>query len=163
MLKILSMEQWLAVGKEIHARFGLNPSINDAQGRPLVANTVWANELCPAIRGGGDGAAEVCLEAGRHFARVLRETGKPMIEECGAGMLRIAVPVVVDDLFMGSLGGCGKVCDGGEVDEFMIRKATGLSMDDIRGRAGSVASITWGDADEIVDYLEERVRALPGN
>ncbi|MDY0305966.1 MAG: PocR ligand-binding domain-containing protein [Desulfovibrionaceae bacterium] len=159
MLKIMSMDQWLEVGREIHARYGLNPSINDAQGRPVVPSTVWANELCPAIRG-GDGADEVCRQAGEHFARVLRETGKPVIEECGAGMLRIAVPVVVDDLFMGSLGGCGKVCDGGEVDEFMIRKATGLTMDEIRNRAESVASITWGDADEIVEYLEERLRAL---
>ena len=146
MLKIMSMDQWLEVGREIHARYGLNPSINDAQGRPVVPSTVWANE--------------VCRQAGEHFARVLRETGKPVIEECGAGMLRIAVPVVVDDLFMGSLGGCGKVCDGGEVDELMIRKATGLTMDEIRNRAESVASITWGDADEIVEYLEERLRVL---
>lgn len=155
--------QWLAVGRELHDRFGLNPSINDAQGHPLATNDHWANALCPAIRGSNQGFSPVCISAGEHFAKLLRTSGKPVVEECGAGMLRIAVPVFVNQEFVGSLGGCGKVCDGGDVDEFMIRKVTGLELEQIRTRAASVASITWGETDEIVEFLEEKVRSLGGS
>ncbi len=158
-----NMGQWLAVGRELHARFGLNPSINDAKGHPVAANEHWANELCPAIRGSNQGHSPVCISAGEHFARLLRSSGKPVVEECGAGMLRIAVPIFAGHEFKGSLGGCGKVCEGGDVDEFMIRKVTGLELEQIRERAASVASITWAEADEIVEFLEDKVRSLAGN
>lgn len=156
-------EKWLEAARTIFQKFGLNPVVADATGCTVTPRDGdWCNDLCRAIRGNDSGRSAVCAGAREHCARLLRETGKPVIEECDAGMMQVVVPVMVGNVFQGCFGGCGKVFEGGEVDEFMIRKSTGLTDEDIGKRATTVAAITWSEADEIVEFLEEQVRDLVG-
>lgn len=153
-------EKWLQAARTIFKKFGLNPVVADANGCTVTRDGDWCNDLCRAIRGNDSARNMVCVGAREHCARLLRETRKPVIEQCDAGMMQVVVPVMVGNEFRGCFGGCGKVCEGGEVDEFMIRKSTGLTEEDIDRRATTVTAISWSEADEIVEFLEEQVRSL---
>ena len=53
-----------------------------------------------------------------------------MISECDMALAKLAVPIFVGDTFLGTVGGCGLLPEGGEVEEFMVHKATGLKIEE---------------------------------
>lgn len=48
-----------------------------------------------------------------------KQTRKPVIGECDAGLIKIAVPIFIDGTFMRTAGGCALLPAGGEVETFL--------------------------------------------
>ncbi len=154
---LLTTEQWIEFEKDLHERFGLNAGVTDENGVRITSYANWANKLCPAIKGDPKGLAAICAGAGQHFTRTITETRKPMIDECDAGMVKMAVPVIVDGELLGMAGGCGCLYRDGEVDCFMVNKSIGMDEGEILDKAKDAPVYSKAQVEEMVAYLTERI------
>lgn len=86
-----------------------------------------------------------------------KKTGKAVIDECDAGLTKIAVPIFVDGEFLGTAGGCGLLPAGGEVQTFLLEKTMGLSEIHILGLCEGLGTMTQEDAEKMAVYIEKRI------
>jgi hypothetical protein len=70
------------------------------------------------------------------------------------------VPIFCGDEFVGAAGGCGLLMEDGEVDDFMINKTTDLSESKIIELAGSVATITRAQAEELAAFIAGEIERI---
>jgi ligand-binding sensor protein len=87
------------------------------------------------------------------MAVMAQNSRTPVIEECDAGLIKIVVPIFIRDEFIGAAGGCGLLMEDGEVDDFMINKTTELAEEKIAALAGSVATVTQQEAENLAAYI----------
>jgi ligand-binding sensor protein len=89
---ILPLETWVEFENEIHKRSGLDANVYDINGIRITDNKNWANRLCPVIKGTDNGISFICAVANMNLAFQVKLSVKPIIEECDAGLIKIAVP-----------------------------------------------------------------------
>ena len=131
----------------------MRASIYDIDGVGITGKSQHANDLCPEIRATGKGQTYICAVAHQNMAVMAQNSRAPVIEECDAGMIKIVVPIFAGDEFVGAAGGCGLLMEDGEVDDFMINKTTDLPEEKITELAGSVATITPQEAENLAVYI----------
>ena len=83
-----------------------------------------------------------------------------MIEECDAGLVKIVIPIFIDDAFLGAAGGCGLLLEGGEVDLFSINKITDIDETIIEKLSEEIPVITTQTAETICDFFTKKVNTL---
>jgi ligand-binding sensor protein len=157
MTDILPAKEWAKLEQDIYDRYGVSAHAHNKDGAPFTGRELWGNRLCPALRkipGAGTGICAVVNQAVRAEAR---QTGKSVITECDAGLMLIAVPVIVDGEFLGMLGGCGGLCDGAEPESFLVEKLTGMSEEQVAELASDMRRYSEEDAQAIARDIEERV------
>lgn len=157
MTDILPAEGWARLEQDIYERFGVSAHAHNRDGAPFTARELWGNRLCPALRaipGAGTGICAVVNQAVRAEAR---QTGKSVITDCDAGLMLIAVPVVVDGEFVGMLGGCGGLRGDSEPESFLVEKLTGMSEEQVAELSSDMRKYSEDDAEAIARYIEERV------
>ena len=92
-----------------------------------------------------------------NIAGMARDSGKPAIVECDAGLLKLVVPIFVYDEFVGAVGACGVLLDDGEADAFMIEKTVGMDEAKIESLSGDIKSITTEEAEALAEYIRGRI------
>lgn len=147
-----------ALQQELHDLFELNADIMDADGKRLFGNTM-SNDLCRAIRDDEKGFGGICVPAGAMFAMMMKD-GEPFYEECDAGMMRVSVPVVVEDEVIGAIGGCGLVAPDGEADGFTIGMMSGVEEAVATAMAEKIEPVAEGRVEEIFAYIQKRIGEL---
>jgi len=160
---ILPIEKWVEFENEIFKRSGLNANVYDINGIRITNNTNWANRLCPVIKANDKGISFICATANMNMASQTKLTGEPIIEECDAGLIKIAVPIFVGDAFIGTVGGCGLLIKGGEVDSFLINKITGIDENKIESLSDDIKTISKEEAQAITDYTWDRINRFVRN
>ncbi len=154
---ILPKEAWARFEKELFDRFHLNCTVYDTSGTSITGSPNWCNKLCPVIKANKDSLAAICATGNQYFMTQAKETKKPVIDECDAGLLKIAVPIFVGETFLGTAGGCGLLPEGGEVEDFMIQKTTGLSENEIVKLCEGLGTMTEDQARQAATVIEERI------
>lgn len=157
---VLPLDKWVAFEHEIAERFGLDANVFDTEGVRISKFKNWINALCPAIKDTDKGQAFICAVAHMNLAAQARQSGQPVVEECDAGLMKIVVPIIVDDQFLGAVGACGVLPDGGEVDTFLINKITDIDEERAEQLAESVGSIDTAKAESVVAFLQERIARI---
>ncbi|MEJ2658394.1 MAG: PocR ligand-binding domain-containing protein, partial [Desulfobacterales bacterium] len=157
---LLSLEKWEALEKEITRRSGLDANIFGIDGVRITDYKNWANKLCPAIKATDKGQSYICAVAHMNLATQAKQTQKSLIEECDAGLVKIIVPVFVKNEFLGAVGACGMLLDGGEVDPFLVHMTTGIDEEEIEKLASDIREISMDKARSIVAYVEERISEI---
>ena len=147
------LEKWVALEEAIRQRSGMRASICDINGIGITGKSRLTNELCPAIRATGKGQTYICAVAHQNMAAMAKNDQAPVIEECDAGLIKVVVPIFFQGEFIGAAGGCGRLMEDGEVDEFMINKTTDLPEEKIAELAQSVTSITRAEAENLADFI----------
>jgi len=160
MTDLLAKEEWAALEKELHDRWGVNACAYGADGFTFTGYKNFGNPLCPAIKAKPAGIQAICSVAHQNMAAQAKTTHKTVVSECDAGMLKICVPVFSNSEFVGIVGGCGKLPEGGEIDAFAIEKATGLSEAEILALAAKVTPLSAAQIQEITTFLEGKVAGL---
>jgi ligand-binding sensor protein len=102
---ILTKDEWARFEKELFERFQINCTVYDTSGTGVTGLPNWCNRLCPEIKANKDSLAAICAPGNQHFMAQAKQTRKPVIGECDAGLVKIAVPIFVDDAFLGTAGG----------------------------------------------------------
>ena len=154
---ILSKEEWGAFEKELYDRFHINCTVYNTSGIGITGKPNWCNRLCPQIKANKDSLAAICAPGNQNFMAQAKQTRKAVIGECDAGLMKIAVPIFSNDIFLGTAGGCGLLPQGGEVETFIIEKTAGLSEEEITALCEGMDSMTQDQAGEMADFIEERI------
>jgi ligand-binding sensor protein len=69
-----------------------------------------------------DSLDAICATGNQHFMAQAKQTRKAVIDECDAGLTKIAVPIFVDGEFLGTAGGCGLLPAGEKFRLFCSKK-----------------------------------------
>jgi ligand-binding sensor protein len=151
---LLPIEKWIALEEEMNRHSGLDTNIFDTDGIRITPFKSWANHLCPEIKANDKGQSFICAVAHQNLAVSAKQSGKSIIEECDAGIVKIIVPIFLDDEFLGTAGACGLRLEDGEIDSFLINKVTGIDMEKIEHLSNDIPFITRKEADSLVEFIE---------
>jgi ligand-binding sensor protein len=157
---VAPLEKWIVLEKEIVAKTGLDASVFDLDGIRITEFKNWANRLCPVIKASDRGQSFICAVAHMNIASLAKQSKTTMIEECDAGLMKLVVPIFVNNLFLGAVGACGLCLDQGEVDGFMIHKTIGLDETEIERLSDDIGTISSKRAAELGQFIEERVAKI---
>ena len=157
---LLPPDAWVELEQEITKQSGLSGNIFDAEGIRITNYRHWGNRLCPVIKANDKGQSFICAVAHQNLAAQAKQTRKPLIEECDAGIAKIVVPILVDDEFLGAACGCGSLMEGGEVDAFLINKITGIDEEEIERLSNDMNYISAEEANSLLKYLEKEINKI---
>ncbi len=157
LIDILPIEKWVELEKEIYKRSGLDSSIFDMDGIRISEYKEWVNRLCPVIKDNDKGQSFICAVAHMNIAALAMQTKTFVIEECDAGLLKLVVPILVKDEFVGAVGACGLLLDDGEVDFFMVNKTIGIDEDDVVRLSDDIGRITTEDAERLGKFITAQI------
>ena len=157
------LEKWIAFEKDIYKKSGLDVNVFDTKGYRISEFKTWANRLCPEIKATDKGQSFICAPAHMNIATLAMRSKKPVIEECDAGMLKLVVPIMLNDEYVGAVGACGFLLDEGEVDSFLVNKMTDINEDRVERLAEGIDSITTEKAELLAQYIEDQIAEIVAN
>ena len=160
LLDMLPTEGWIEIEKEINKRSGLNAAVFDAEGVRITDFKKWANRLCPAIRQTDKGLQFICSVAHQNIATQALKTKKTIVDQCDAGLMKFAVPIFVDDDFLGVAGGCGMLMDEEQVDAYLVHRTAGLDEKTAKNLSEDIEIISNDRLSSVIDFLEKKVLEL---
>jgi len=153
--QIQSLEKWMALESDLLKIYHLQGSVFNTEGIRITDSKHWSNRLCPVIKATDKGQSFICAVAHMNLANQAKITKKPVIEECDAGLLKLVVPIFLDDEYLGVVGGCGLLPEDGEVDVFAIGKITGIDDQKIQDLSTDMPTITDEQARSACNHIEE--------
>jgi ligand-binding sensor protein len=154
---IAPLAKWLELEQKINERSGLNASVYDAAGMRITDFKRWANRLCPLVKADEKGQNYICAVAHQNIAAEAARTRKPVIAECDAGLMKLAVPIFLNDEFLGVAGGCGYILGDSEVDAFMVIKTLGIAEEELMDLSEDIATITLGQAQSHTQFIQNEI------
>ena len=157
---IQPLEKWVELEKEIVERYGLDSNVFNVDGVRISEFKEWANKLCPAIKATDKGQSFICAVAHMNIATQAMQTRKAVIEECDAGLVKIVVPIFVEEEFLGAIGSCGVLLDDGEVDTFLINKITEIEEEKAEQLAEEMGSITTEEAEKLTGFIQDKIDGI---
>ena len=160
---ILSKEEWAVFEKELFDRFQINCTVYNSDGVGVTGKPNWCNRLCPEIKGNKDSLAAICAPGNQNFMAQAKQTRQPVIDECDAGMMKIAVPIFSQDEFLGTAGGCGLLPADGEVETFLIEKTAGLTEMEMAGLCEGIGTMSEDQAEEMAAFIENKIAEFMQN
>ncbi len=154
---LLPVAAWKKFEQALHRDTGLNACVFDADGNRITDFVAWANGLCPVVKSKPASAQAICSVAHQEIARQARVTRQPAVAACDAGMLKICVPIFVDDVFVGIAGGCGTLEDPDHLEPFHVSRAVELPEARIVELAADIPIMTADKAARTAAFIAERV------
>jgi ligand-binding sensor protein len=157
---IAPLERWMELENDIHARSGMDANVFDTRGYRISPQKHWANELCPAIKDTDKGQSFICAPAHMNIAAQALRSRETVIEECDAGMIKLVVPIFLEDEFVGAVGACGMKFEDSEIDAFLVNKMTEIDEERVESLSATVPSIAIEKAEELARYIKGRLDAI---
>jgi ligand-binding sensor protein len=154
---ILPVEDWMKFERELFDRFNINATVYNKDGVGITGKPNWCNKLCPEIKANKESLAVICAAGNQNFMAQAKKTKKTIIDECDAGLIKIAVPIFVNGEFLGTAGGCGRLPAGGEVESYIIEKTAGISESEIAGLCQNLEPMTEQEARQVADFIEVQI------
>jgi ligand-binding sensor protein len=154
---VMPNEKWVEVEQEINRRSGLNAAVYNVAGVRITDFKKWANQLCPALRATEKGQEYICAVAHQNIAAQAIKTRKTIVNECDAGLMKFAVPIFVDNEFLGVAGGCGLLRDQQQVDTYLVHRTTGMDQDVVEELSENIETIANDRLESTISYVENKV------
>lgn len=145
---------------EFNERSGLNACIMDSQGVHVSAYRRWANPLCPVIRREPRGQNAICGRANSILLTCEPKEGRLEFSSCCAGLAVLGIQAFYKGRFVGLVGGCGLLPEGGCVDALLVSRATGLGLQRIQDLARGIGIIRPPEIRALGHYLQQRFTEL---
>ena len=160
LIDILPLENWVEIEQEINRQSGLNAAVYDVEGVRITDFKKWANRLCPALRETEKGQKFICAVAHQNIAARTIKTRKTVVDECDAGLMKFAVPIFVEDEFLGAAGGCGLLRNQEQVDAYLVHRTTDLDEKVVEELAQDIETIPNDTLKAVINYLEKTVTEI---
>ncbi len=154
---IVPPEKWIELEQDIFEKSGLSSNVFNAEGFRITGFRKWVNRLCPAVKADDRGQSFICAVAHMNYAGMAREKKEPVIGECDAGLLKLVVPIIVNDEFLGAVGACGLLLDDAEIDSFMVNRTIGMKEEEIESLSRNIQRITTRQIEELSAYITKRI------
>ncbi len=160
LLNIATEEEWNAFSKDMHRRYGISFGVSDTAGARVSSYANWSNDVCPKIKSDPESLAAVCAVAAQHFTEKCRQSRGAEIGECDLGLIKIAVPIIVDGTFLGTAGGCGFATEKGDIETFLIQKLTAMDEGQVQELVKDIAPMTQDRAVEMAGDIGRGLDAI---
>lgn len=160
---IAPLETWKQLEKEIYEKSGLNASVYNTEGARITDFVNWVNPLCPEIKANQKGQTFICSLAHQNISKVAQESKKPVIDECDAGFVKVAVPIFVNDEYIGVAGGCGLLAEDGEIDTFYVQKTIGGDEENWVVLSENVKVLSNDSLGQLTAFIEEKLSIIVGS
>ena len=157
LIDIAPLVKWLELEQKINERSGLNASVFNIDGVRITDFKRWANRLCPVIKADEKGQNYICAVAHQNIAAEAKRTRKPVIAECDAGLMKLAVPIFFEGEFLGVAGGCGHLLGNSEVDAFMVNKTLGIAEEELKDLFDDIPAITPEQAQSHTQFIQNEI------
>jgi ligand-binding sensor protein len=157
---LLPKEEWKQLEEEFFLKTGLDTSVYDPDGFTFTGVKQWANSICPHIKARPESLQTVCAVAHQNLAHQADQTGKFVIEECDIGLIKICVPIIIDNEFIGAFSGCGLLMEEGEVETFLVHKLTNMDEAEIEELVSEINKISETRVREVAVEMEERIEKI---
>ncbi len=157
---LLPIEKWNDLESDLVNRFHLQSSVFNREGIRITSSKNWTNSLCPVIKSIDKGQSFICAVAHMNLSNQARQTKRAVIEACDAGLVKLVVPILYDDQFLGVIGGCDLLPDDGEVDTFAIHKITDMADEKIETLSSDIQIMSHEDAQSACDYIEHKLETI---
>jgi ligand-binding sensor protein len=157
---IAPLERWMELENDINTRSGMDANVFDTRGYRISDQKHWANKLCPAIKDTDKGQSFICAPAHMNIAAQAMRSREPVIEECDAGMIKLVVPIFMNEEFVGAVGACGMKFEDGEIDSFLVNKMTEMDEEKVETLSATVLSIAREKAEELKQFIQEKIDAI---
>jgi len=154
---VAPLAKWLELEHKINEHSGLNASVFDVAGMRITDFKRWANRLCPLIKADQKGQSYICAVAHQNISAEAERSRKPVIAECDAGMMKLAVPIFLNNEFLGVAGGCGSILGNGEVDAFMINKTIGITEEKLMELSDDIPVMTAEQARSLTVFIQNEI------
>jgi ligand-binding sensor protein len=154
---IMPIEKWAEIEREINRQSGLNAAVYNVAGVRITDFKKWANQLCPTLRATEKGQEFICAVAHQNIAAQAIKTRKTIVNECDAGLMKFAVPIFVDNEFLGVAGGCGLLRDQQQVDTYLVHRTTGMDQDVVEELSENIETIANDRLESTISYVENKV------
>ena len=157
---LLPKEKWVALEKEITKRSSLDANVFNTDGFRITDYKNWANRLCPGIKANNKGQSFICSVAHMNVAAQAEQAKGPIVEECDAGLLKMVLPIFINDGFVGAIGACGLLLDDGEVDAFLINKITEIPEEEVERLSNDIRTISAEEIASLIEFIQEEINSL---
>jgi ligand-binding sensor protein len=157
---VMPIEKWAEVEQEINRQSGLNAAVYNVAGVRITDFKKWANQLCPSLRATEKGQELICAVAHQNIAARAIKTGKTVVDECDAGLMKFAVPIFVEKEFVGVAGGCGLLRNQEQVDTYLVHRTTGLAEDVVEDLSKDIEKIPNDRLESTINYVESKVAEI---
>jgi len=154
---IAPLKRWMELENDIQARSGMDANVFDTRGYRISPQKHWANDLCPAIKDTDKGQSFICAPAHMNIAAQAKRSREAVIEECDAGMIKLVVPIFLEDEFVGAVGACGMKFEDSEIDAFLVNKMTEIDEEKVESLSATVPSIAIEKAEDLSRYIKSRL------
>ena len=147
--------------EKLNSSMGLNCHAWDTLGKPILP-TIWGNTLCKAIKSTQQGLL-TCASSHKEMTKEAKTSGKPVVRECHAGLLKAVLPVYCEGKYIGLLGGCGATPKGRAVNEEYLCELgpkIGVSMEELLAQVVSVPEV---DREALKEKIEGLIRDCGGS
>lgn len=95
-----------------------------------------------------------------NMTAMVKQSRKPAVEECDAGLTKLVVPIYYKDEFVGVAGGCGLRPRGESVDTFAVSKIADMDEEQVKQLGSGVPSISEETVSQAVDFIQERIEQI---
>ena len=160
---ILPIEKWMELEKDIHEKYRVDSNVFNTEGFRITNFKEWVNRLCPAIKADDRGQSFICAVAHTNIADMARKAGKPAIEECDSGLLKLVVPIFFKGEFIGAVGACGVLMGDSQVDSFMIHRTIDMDEEKVEALSNDIKRISEEEAEDLARYITDRISAIINN
>ncbi len=157
---LLPLEKWMEFEQEISRRSGLGANVFGTDGVRITEFHHWPNRLCPAIKATDKGQAFICAVAHMNLATEAVKTGRPVIEECDAGLMKLVVPILVNGEYLGAVGACGLLRDDNEPDAFLVNKITEIDEEKVEELAQGIDNISSDQVKELEEFIVGEIQRI---
>ena len=151
------LEKWVELEQEIHDRFGLDSNVFNVDGIRISEFKAWVNKLCPAIKATDKGQSFICAVAHMNLATMAKNSAEAVVEECDAGLVKIVIPIFLNETFLGAVGACGLLMQEGEVDAFLVNKTTEIDEDTVGTLSKGIGSISPEKIQGLIAFVEDEL------
>jgi ligand-binding sensor protein len=160
LLDICPMETWVALETELYEKFNLQGSVFNPEGIRITQVKNFSNPLCPAIKAVEKGQTFICSAAHMNMTAMVKQSRKPAVEECDAGLTKLVVPIFYKDEFVGVAGGCGLLSQGESVDSFAVSKIADMDEAEVKRLGSDVPPISRETISQAVEFIQERIQQI---
>ncbi|HKL00506.1 MAG TPA: PocR ligand-binding domain-containing protein [Desulfotignum sp.] len=154
------LETWENLEQELFEKFNFQGSVFTPDGVRITDVKNFNNQLCPAIKANEKGQTYICSAAHMNMTAMAKNLGKPVVEECDAGLTKLVVPIFLENQFLGVAGGCGLLTEGNDVDTFAVTKIAEMDEALVTDLAGSVPRISSDLIATVSTFIQERVEKI---
>lgn len=119
--KLQDEKAWRKTLHTISDKLGLAMSLTDAAGKILLSEGS-RNPLCAKVRENTDTLVAFCSSTNAAMTAQIKAGKKAVADYCEGGLIRVAVPLMLENELIGQVTGCGLAGDPEEIDAFYLAR-----------------------------------------